>query len=76
VRQCGIATMLMNDLHRELEKRKIQISILEVGVDNISAQCLYRKLGYEKVDTLIGYYRGREDAYRMMRVVNSQQSVD
>jgi [ribosomal protein S18]-alanine N-acetyltransferase len=75
-RQCGLATMLMNDLHHELEKRKVQRSFLEVGVENIPAQRLYRKLGYEKVGTLIGYYRGREDAYRMMLALNGRQSSD
>lgn len=75
-RRCGVGARLMHDLHCELEKRNVPISILEVGVTNAPAQCLYRKLGYKKMDTLIGYYRGREDAYRMMRVLNGQECVD
>jgi ribosomal protein S18 acetylase RimI-like enzyme len=74
-RRRGTGTMLMKDLHRELEKRKVHKSILEVGVENTPAQCLYRKLGYRKVDTLTGYYRGREDAYRMMLSLNCRQAV-
>jgi [ribosomal protein S18]-alanine N-acetyltransferase len=74
-RRCGMGTMLMNDLHRELEKRKVERSILEVGVENTPAQCLYQKMGYKTVNTLTGYYRGKEDAYRMMRVLTSRQAV-
>jgi [ribosomal protein S18]-alanine N-acetyltransferase len=74
-RQRGMGTRLMKDLHRELEKRKVQKSILEVGIENAPAQCLYRKLGYREVDTLTGYYRGREDAYRMMLALNGRQAA-
>jgi hypothetical protein len=30
---------------------------------------LYAKLNYRYLETLAGYYRGREDAYRMMRII-------
>jgi ribosomal-protein-alanine N-acetyltransferase len=69
VRQCRIGTSLMNTLHGELEKRGIGATILEVGVRNVPAQRLYEKLHYQYLGTLSGYYRGREDAYRMERVV-------
>ena len=58
----------MNKLHLELKKQKIGLSILEVGVQNLPAQHLYEKLHYQYLETLVGYYRGREDAYRMVRV--------
>jgi [ribosomal protein S18]-alanine N-acetyltransferase len=66
-RQQNIGTMLMNEIHRELKKIGIQTIILEVGADNIPAQRLYEGLRYRYLDRLPGYYRGREDAYRMVR---------
>jgi ribosomal-protein-alanine N-acetyltransferase len=68
VRQRSVGTALMNKLHLELKKQKIGRSILEVGAQNLVAQRLYEKLHYQYSETLIGYYRGREDAYRMVRV--------
>ena len=65
-RQRSIGTSLMNKLHLELKKQKIGLSILEVGVQNLPAQRLYEKLHYQYLETLIGYYRGIEDAYRMV----------
>lgn len=67
-RQQSIGTSLMNKLHLELKKQKIGLSILEVEVQNLPAQHLYEKLHYQYLETLVGYYRGREDAYRMVRV--------
>jgi [ribosomal protein S18]-alanine N-acetyltransferase len=74
-RKHNIGTALMNRLHRELEKQKVGTSILEVGVQNIAAQRLYKKLNYHYQGTLVGYYRGREDAYLMIRVDSRQSSV-
>ncbi len=68
-RQRKIGTRLMSRLHQELKKQRIAVSILEVGVTNLPAQRLYQKLQYRYVETLIGYYRGREDAYRLARAV-------
>jgi ribosomal-protein-alanine N-acetyltransferase len=75
-RRAGVGMELMLDLHRELEMRKIRKSILEVGVGNTPARCLYRKLGYARIDKLAGYYRGKEDAYRMMLILNRQKERD
>jgi [ribosomal protein S18]-alanine N-acetyltransferase len=66
VRRSGVGTALMNWLHEELRKQKVAFSVLEVGVLNRAAQRLYEKLGYQYKETLVGYYRGREDAYRMV----------
>ena len=66
-RQQKIATRLMNEIHNELKKEGISVIFLEVGVNNLPAQCLYRGLHYQYIETLAGYYRGREDAYRMAR---------
>ena len=68
-RRCSIGTLLMNAFHKELEKFGMRAVFLEVGAHNQAAQHLYSKLHYEYVETLIGYYRGSEDAYRMIRRV-------
>jgi len=73
VRQHGIGTALMKRLHQELRKQRIGLSILEVGVLNTPARRLYEKLQYRYEATLAGYYRGREDAYRMVKAVASSQ---
>jgi len=67
VRNHRIGTSLMKALHRELKREGIEAAILEVGSRNIPAQRLYEKLKYHYLETLSGYYNGREDAYRMAR---------
>ncbi len=69
-RQCGIGTSLMDRLHRELRRQRIEAIILEVGVHNIPAQRVYEKLQYQYLRTLPGYYHGREDAYQLARIVD------
>ena len=71
-RQHRIGTSLMKALHTELEKQGICASVLEVGVGNIAAQYLYQKLQYQHLSTIPGYYHGKEDAYRMARLVRSR----
>jgi [ribosomal protein S18]-alanine N-acetyltransferase len=68
-RQCHVGTKLMTLLHKELERRKIGASVLEVGVLNIAAQRLYKKLQYKYIGILPGYYCEREDAFRMIRII-------
>jgi ribosomal-protein-alanine N-acetyltransferase len=70
-RRTGIGIALMKDMHCELGKRGIAISILEVAVKNTAAQTLYKKLGYRKIETLVGYYRGKEDAFRLAASIHS-----
>jgi [ribosomal protein S18]-alanine N-acetyltransferase len=67
-RQCRVGSKLMNVLHNELKRLKIGACVLEVGVRNRAAQRLYEKLHYRYIGILPGYYREREDAYRMIRV--------
>jgi len=67
-RHQDIGTALMNALHRELRKRGIGAALLEVSARNFPAQRLYEKLNYRYLETLAGYYCGREDAYRMIRL--------
>jgi len=67
IRQRGVGTALMNELHDELESRRVRVCFLEVGVRNAPARSLYERLQYRYLGVLPGYYRGREDAYRMAR---------
>lgn len=67
MRRRGVGTRLMNDLHHALKQQSIGLLVLEVAVKNVGAQRLYENLGYEYRGLLAGYYRGREDAYRMTR---------
>ena len=71
MRRCGIGTQLMDALHRRLQKSGIRTAILEVSVQNLAAQRLYQKLGYEICGLLPGYYQNRGDAYPMKREVQS-----
>ena len=68
VRRRGIGFALMDAVHEALAKEGIGITVLEVSVRNYLAQRLYEKMGYRRTDTLNGYYRGREDAFRMIRI--------
>jgi len=67
-RRCKIGISLMRSLHRILAKEGVGVAFLEVSVENRPAQRLYEKLHYRYLETLYGYYQGREDAYRMIRV--------
>ncbi len=69
MRQHKVGTELMNSLHRELQRQRVRISVLEVDVENIAARRLYEKLNYEYQGLLRGYYRGKEDAFRMTRAI-------
>jgi|WetSurMetagenome_2_1015567.scaffolds.fasta_scaffold88735_3 tRNA threonylcarbamoyladenosine biosynthesis protein TsaB len=66
-RRCRIGISLMRAMHRVLAKEKIRNAVLEVSAQNLPAQRLYEKLQYRRLETVYGYYRGREDAYRMVR---------
>ncbi len=66
-RRNRVGTALMNTLHEEFHKREIAMVFLEVDVSNRGALEFYKGLGYERTETLRGYYVGRSDAYRMVR---------
>lgn len=66
-RRCRIGLSLMRAIHRVLANQKIGAAVLEVSARNLPAVRLYEKLQYRYLETLPGFYRGREDAYRMVR---------
>ncbi len=65
-RRQRIGTLLMSALHEEFKKRVVTHVSLEVSKNNPAARRLYEALQYRVVETLQGYYNGREDAYRMV----------
>ncbi len=65
-RRQGIGTLLMQTLHHEFKSRVVSLVVLEVSAMNPAARRLYEGLQYRVVETLHGYYNGREDAYRMI----------
>jgi ribosomal protein S18 acetylase RimI-like enzyme len=68
-RQQRIGTILMKTMHQELKQMEISTAILEVSVRNLPAKHLYENLKYQYLETLFGYYNGREDAHRMVRIL-------
>ena len=58
----------MKTLHHEFEISGVRTSYLEVDTTNMGAQRFYEGLSYARMEILKGYYNGRSDAYRMVRV--------
>lgn len=64
----GLATRLLDNGIKFLRERKTQILLLEVGVQNIAAQQLYRAKGFREIGRRPNYYNhgaGGEDAIMM-----------
>lgn len=68
-RRRRIGTALMDALHEEFLRQKVQFVNLEVRTTNTAATKLYERFQYRCVETLYGYYRGEADAYRMIRTL-------
>ena len=66
-RNRGIASMLLERMFEELDRRGFAHTVLEVRSDNGAAVALYRRFGFETVKTLKGFYRDGCDAYFMRR---------
>ena len=67
-RRKGIASTLLRKAMTILkEEYGCDEIFLEVRVTNSQAIALYRKLGFDKIDVLKGYYVDGEDAYVMAR---------
>lgn len=64
-RRKGVATMLLKTALEEFTKKGCEVSFLEVRVSNEPAINLYKKMGYEIVDRITGYYSDGEDAFVM-----------
>jgi ribosomal-protein-alanine N-acetyltransferase len=69
-RRKGIATMLLQRTIEYLIDRASQELYLEVNPKNAEAVDLYRKLGFETMGVLKGYYSDGSDAISMRIILN------
>jgi ribosomal-protein-alanine N-acetyltransferase len=70
-RRRGLAQRLLLHVEDALAKRNVRTIVLEVRVSNISAQELYRNVGYSVVQRLAKYYNNGEDCYLMIKPVTA-----
>ncbi len=70
-RRRKIGTALMASLHDAFKEQRVVMSFLEVDSADQGAQLFYQAMNYRYVETLRGYYGGRSDAYRLMRVMTA-----
>lgn len=66
-RRRGLAQKLLLHAEEALMKREINTIFLEVRVDNMPAQNLYRQLGYAVVQRLPKYYNSVDDGFLMVK---------
>jgi len=66
-RRRGIGTALMKAVLARMMETGIDEVYLEVRVSNLPAINMYKKLGFQVIRTVRGYYRDGEDAYIMAR---------
>jgi ribosomal protein S18 acetylase RimI-like enzyme len=65
LRQNGTGSAFMLGMMKELKAFGAKRMLLEVGVENVPALALYRKLGFKEISRRKGYYRSGEDAIVM-----------
>ncbi len=66
-RRMGLASLLMHECECRLHARGCQLIYLETAVNNQPALQLYRKLGYQILQTLPDYYAPSLDAFLMWK---------
>ncbi len=66
-RRRGLAQKLLSWAEDALKKRNINLIRLEVRVNNIAAQKLYKDLGYAAVQRLSHYYVNGDDGFLMVK---------
>ena len=66
-RRSGIGKALVTQAMERMRKYKAKQCYLEVRATNHEAISLYKKLGFETVRTIHGYYADGEDAHVMSR---------
>jgi len=71
-RRRRIGSALMKKVEEEFHRACIRVALLEVSVNNTTAQQFYRKFGYEVSDRLKKYYPTGEDAFEMVRWFEEQ----
>lgn len=68
-RRRKIAAKLLEHVEASLKKREIATVMLEVRVSNVTAQDLYRRVGYIVVQRINKYYNNGEDCFLMMKAL-------
>jgi [ribosomal protein S18]-alanine N-acetyltransferase len=71
----GIGRRLMQWLLQSATTAGIASIHVELRADNEAAYALYRTLGFAEILRLPGYYRGRETAVRMMRMLRAPHAT-
>lgn len=66
-RRRGLAQRLLARAEEALRKRSVNLVRLEVRVNNIAAQKLYKDLGYAAVQRLSHYYVNGDDGFLMVK---------
>lgn len=66
-RRRGLAQKLLIHIEEALKKRSINTIFLEVRIDNLPAQMLYRNFGYSITQRLSKYYNNGEDGFLMVK---------
>ncbi len=69
MRRKGVGTMLMERFLEESIKKGAKVLTLEVRKGNMAAMEFYKKLGFQPIDVIEGYYNDGEDAYQMQMFV-------
>lgn len=67
----GVARDLLAWLAESAQTAGIATIHVELRADNAAAHALYRGVGFEETLRVPGYYRGRETAIRMMRMLRA-----
>lgn len=67
-RRRGIASILLNDLLERARSKNVRSVLLEVAVDNVSAQILYDSFGFDTVGIRKGYYQPSNTDAAVMRM--------
>jgi ribosomal-protein-alanine N-acetyltransferase len=63
----GLGSALVDWLERSATVAGIGEIVLEARVSNVTARAFYRRLGYQEVRVLQGYYGGREASVRLAK---------
>ena len=71
----GIASKLLDWLTDSARVAGIEKIVLEVRCDNDRAISFYENHGYQRQQTIEGYYQGRESAYRMCLQLMSAETA-
>ena len=66
-RRSGIGSTLMDWIFAKAEQLGSAAIVLEVAVDNYSAQEFYKRHGFQVIGTIPGYYNGATDALELTR---------